>query len=393
MSRGGRRKLAALLAASVALATSTASAWEPVDGTKELAPRWSGPMIYRLNEEGSDDLDVDVLLAEVHRGLLEWTTPDCTGATARYDGLTAELPYTADEPGADNVIAWRETDWTHGPRAVAITAPSFISKGSGEPPVIVAASMWLNGEHWTWVTGASQDNQINLFSVILHEGGHYWGLGHTLVPMSVMNEDYSQDLTGLAADDIEGICSLYPVDQVAPPQGCEMDGGCGADRCVVDGDCARGDERCVAGRCTRLLNPPPAMCMRDSECDADETCAAGMCVAADPTQPLGLPVGSDCIMDGDCESGLCRLAGEATQCTDFCEADVDCGAGARCLRDGTPTGLCGPADLAPEPRSSQLAGSERNAEGAGCSAARSPGTASLVWLFLVPWVLRRARRS
>ncbi|MBN1652574.1 MAG: matrixin family metalloprotease [Deltaproteobacteria bacterium] len=424
--------VAAVLAASVEGAASTAYAWEPIAGTKALAPRWSCPMVYRINEAGSDDLDIDVLLTEVHKGMLEWTTPDCTSATARYDGLTAELPGTAEEPGADNVIAWRESDWTDGPQAVAITAPSFISTGSG-PPVIVAATMRLNGQHWTWVTGESEGQRINLLSVMLHEAGHYWGLGHTLVPMSVMNDEYSQDLTGLGTDDIEGICSLYPLGEVedctarpcpggydcvdgnclwkgagAPLQGCEMDGGCDeaercdagscvddAGGCVVDGDCASGDERCIAGRCTRMSDPPPEMCIRDDECGADEACKAGVCVALDPGDPVGLPVGSDCVMDSDCESGLCRFDGEATQCTAFCETDRDCGTDARCLRDGTQTGLCGPEEPEAEPQSQKKAETARDAEtaGCGCSTARSSGPTALLWPFLVPFVLLRTLRA
>ncbi len=441
MSRAPRPWLAALAAAGVVVAASTASAWEPVAGTRELGPRWSGPMIYRLNEEGSDDLDREVLLAELHKGMLEWTTPDCMSATARYDGLTDELPSSSDAPGADdpvvdNVIAWRESDWTHGSEAVAVTATSFISTGTGKPPAIVAATMWLNGQHWTWVTGATEGRRINAFSVFLHEGGHYWGLGHTAIPMSVMNESYSRDLTGLAPDDIEGICSLYALgeaencaeqpcpsgydcvdgsclwDRVGASPGGEMDGGCvqvercdggppgddvndpdDADGCVMDGDCASGHERCVAGRCMRLADPPPAMCMRDGQCGADEACRAGTCVADDPARSVGLPVGSDCALDSDCESGLCRLSGEATQCTDFCENDRDCGEAWRCLRDGRQTGMCGPPDLAREPDASKPTRTERDPESSGCSAVASPNTATKGWLLVVPWLLRRARRA
>jgi hypothetical protein len=418
MIRAARGTLAAALAARVLGAASGAHAWEPVAGSKELAPRWSGPMIYRLNEQGSDDLDIELLLPELHKGMLEWTRPECTSATARYDGLTAELPSSDEEPGADNVIAWREADWTHGPEAVAVTAPSFIRTASGEQ-VIVAATMWLNGQHFTWVTGQSEGRRINLFSVILHEGGHYFGLGHTLVPMSVMNADYSRDLMGLAPDDIEGICSLYPLGKVEDctaqpcPSGyacadgnclCQADGGCaetgrcdagpcvGDASCVVDGDCVSGEQRCVAGRCIRMADPPAAMCGRDGDCGADQACKAGICAAVDRTQPVGLPVGSDCVMDSDCESGLCRLAGDLTQCTAFCETDADCGTAARCQRDGTQTGLCAPVALAPEPPSPQAPANTRDTRTGGCAAVRASGSAVPIWLLLVTYVLRRKRR-
>jgi hypothetical protein len=379
VKRAARCAFAAAVAVSVAGVAATAHAWEPVAGTHELAPRWSGPLIYQVNERGSDDLDIDALLAEVHAGMSEWTTPDCTGATTRYDGLTPEL-------SADNVIAWRESDWSDGAEAVAVTATSFVENGSGVPE-IVAATMRLNGQHWTWVTGASasEERTINTFSVILHEGGHYWGLGHTQVPMSVMNLEYSKDLSGLAPDDIEGICSLYPKGQVDPaPPDCDA-GPCvdSPGSCVVDRDCASDDERCVAGRCMSLSAPRPAMCMRDAQCDAGERCEAGVCVEHEPTQPARLPVGSDCDMDDDCESGLCRFDGATSQCTALCEADEDCGRRARCMRDGAQAGLCG---------ESEPAKTERAAEsGGGCSAVASSAPTKLMWL-LLPFMLYRMRR-
>lgn len=386
MSSAVRWALVGLLMVSLVVAASTAAAWEPAAGTKELAPRWSGPMVYRLNEAGSDDLELEVVLGELHRGMLEWTTPDCTGATARYDGLTDELPGTAAEPGADNVIAFRESDWTDGAHVVAVTATSFVDAGNGRPPVIVAATMRLNGQHWTWVADPSEAQQANLYSVTLHEGGHYWGLGHTQVPMSVMNVDYSRDLTGLASDDVQGICSLYPADTPlptcprepcgdgyacregnclwsgisAPGDSCESDadGGCDANSacadgecerpmedCVADRDCAASEARCVAGRCRRLASPPPQMCIRDSECQDGEACKAGRCSSRPADGSEEFPVGSPCDMDAECASGMCQLVGERAHCTAFCETDRDCGSDARCRRDGDNTGLCRVAEL------------------------------------------------
>jgi hypothetical protein len=367
-----------LIAAIAMSAAATAYAWEPVAGTHARAPRWSGPLIYRVNERGSDDIDIDALLPEVDAAMNEWTTPDCTGARTRYDGLTAEV-------SADNVIAWHESAWMDGPESVAVTATSFVENGSGAPE-IVAATMRLNGQHWKWVTGASAYEQriINAFSVILHEGGHYWGLGHTPVAMSVMNVEYSKDLTGLAPDDIEGICSLYPKGQVDPaPDDCDA-GPCTDDpgSCVVDRDCASDDQRCVGGRCMSFSDPPAAMCLRDGECEASERCKAGVCVEHEPTEPAGLPVGSACDMDDDCASGLCRLDGAVSRCTAFCEADEDCGSRGYCMRDGAQAGLCG--ELEP-------AATERDADSGGCSTAASSAPTIFTWL-LVPFMLHRVRR-
>ena len=56
---------------------------------------------------------------------------------------------------------------------------------------------------YTFQLGATYD----LYSVLLHESGHSLGLDHT--PGTVMNANYQGVLTGLTADDIDGIQSIY----------------------------------------------------------------------------------------------------------------------------------------------------------------------------------------
>lgn len=395
--------------------SSTAHAWEPVAGPRERAPRWSGPMIYRVNEMGSDDLDIEALTAELHKGLLEWTTPACTGASARYDGLTPDLPpSSAGALGADNVIAWRESGWLDGLQTVAVTAPSFIATDSGAQ-IIVAATMRLNGQHWTWVHGRSSGRQINLFSVLLHEGGHYWGLGHSLASDSVMVESYSTDLTGLAPDDSDGICTLYPLPkpkECTCPSGyactdgnclwegrmaapvCKHDSDCSAashckdglcaersDRCAADRDCESSGERCIGGGCMLIVDPPAPMCTSSSECTADQRCKAGVCVTLDLAEPDGLAVGGDCKMDSDCQSGLCRFANGTTQCTSFCTTDAECGADQHCLRGSKQTGLCGASEH-------KSAAEHAAGEATGCSSTRSASTDAWGWFLLCAWLLR-----
>lgn len=246
-----------------------------------------------------------------------------------------------------------------------------------------------------------------------------------MVPMSVMVADYSKDLTGLAPDDIDGICSLYPVGQLercptrpcpsgyacmegnclwdskgAPPF-CMVDGDCaaaerceaslcveGTRSCAVDRDCASSEQRCVGGRCMIVVDPPAPMCTSNPDCAADEVCKAGLCVAADPAQPVGLPVGSDCAMDSDCESGLCRVTADATHCTAFCSSDADCRTVERCLHEGAQTGLCGPLAHVSGSQAQTAAEGRRDAAATGCSSTQSSSTTALGWLIAAAWLLR-----
>jgi hypothetical protein len=53
----------------------------------------------------------------------------------------------------------------------------------------------------------------DLFSVLLHEAGHAYGLGHSTDPASVMFEDYLGVRTGLSAQDIANLQDLYGLRQ------------------------------------------------------------------------------------------------------------------------------------------------------------------------------------
>jgi hypothetical protein len=64
----------------------------------------------------------------------------------------------------------------------------------------------------TWGVGVNTD----LFSVALHEAGHALGMAHSSDPAAVMYP-YYHVATGLNADDIAGIQSLYGAIAATPP--------------------------------------------------------------------------------------------------------------------------------------------------------------------------------
>jgi len=66
-------------------------------------------------------------------------------------------------------------------------------------------------EDWYVGLGVPGINQIDLFSVALHEIGHAIGLGHSADPTSVMDPTYApgSTLRDLQPDDIAGIQSHY----------------------------------------------------------------------------------------------------------------------------------------------------------------------------------------
>jgi hypothetical protein len=69
----------------------------------------------------------------------------------------------------------------------------------------------------TWVDQPNDsvfDQDIDLFTVVLHELGHALGLGHSNVTGSVMEPIYSGGRRTLHTDDIAGIRSLYGIPEL-----------------------------------------------------------------------------------------------------------------------------------------------------------------------------------
>lgn len=345
------RRIALAVALSLAV-SSTALAWEPIYPTQ---PVWRLPVPYSLNQAGSDDLGgFTATETEVRRGMDDWSRVSCTSLTTMYRGRTTAVPGSYE---GVSTIGWIESGWRHGSSAIGVTGPRWGTN-------IIEADMEMNGVNYTWTTGSGSGSRVNAYSIILHEGGHYYGLGHTNVRGSSMWPSYGGGIIGLGPDDEAGICALYPgsgsnCTTTGCPTGqecvdgmcrsavgdgticspCSTSSQCGstADLCLgypggggfcgrscgTDADC--GGDRCVdtsGGRqCVRFIDGTPSCagggstgrCTLDSDCGADQICSGGSCVARPTT---GAELGGTCTQDADCRSGLC-IGGACTQTCDW----------------------------------------------------------------------------
>lgn len=358
------------LALLAALGASPAAAWEPIYPTE---PVWHLPVPYSLHQAGSVDLGgFAATEPEVRRGMEDWTRVSCTSLTTNYRGSTTRRP--GDSDGV-STIGWVESGWRHGSSAIGVTGPRFGS-------YIVEADMELNGVNFTWTTGPGSWSTVNTYSIVLHEGGHYYGLGHSNVRGSSMWPSYAGGIVGLGPDDEAGICALYPGSgsdctttgcpsgqecvsgECRPAMGdgsvcspCTSHADCGGANdyclgypdgrgycgraCRSDADC--GGDRCVSTsggpQCVRFSGTMPTCtasspgCTRDTDCDADEICSGGTCV---PRPATGRELGEACAGDSDCRSGLC-LAGACSQSCDWLEP-ASCPSGFYCNEDPSSCG-------------------------------------------------------
>lgn len=360
------RVVVAALAFSLFVATP-ASAWEPIHPTR---PVWNLPVPYSLHQAGSVDLGgFAATEAEVRRGMDDWARVSCTNLTTNYRGSTARRPGTYE---GTSTIGWVESGWRHGGSAIGVTGPSW---GGNR---LVEADMEMNGVNFTWTTGPGSHNNVNAYSIILHEGGHYYGLGHSTVRGSSMWPSYGGGIISLGPDDEAGICALYPGGGTdCTTTGCPSGQECVSGACepiMGDGSmCApcRGPSDCSGGglclsypngagycgrpcsssadcdgdqcvntnggpQCVRYSGNQPSCegtstgCRNDSECASDEICSGGSCV---PRPATGSALGEACTSDDGCRSSLC-LGGICTQSCAWLDTR-SCPSGFYCDADST----------------------------------------------------------
>jgi uncharacterized protein (TIGR03382 family) len=235
-------------------------------------PRWTGTVPYALHSAGSPDLGGFAGTETVVRqGMDDWTRVSCSALTTSYEGATSSPPETR------NTIAWVESYWPHDSNAIGVTTPRF----SGS--TLIDAAMVMNGQNFTWTTDAGSGNRVNAYSIVLHEGGHYHGLGHSSDPGATMYFAYGGGISALNDDDRTGICALYP------------GGGGGTTNCTTTG--------CPAGQI----------------CDA-----SGTCLASEPVPGDGLTC-AGCTSDAGCEGTCLAYPDSRGYCGDDCATDADCG--------------------------------------------------------------------
>jgi hypothetical protein len=176
---------------------------------------------------------------------------------------------------------------------------------------------------------------VNAYSIVLHESGHYYGLGHSSDPNATMYYAYSGGISMLNSDDQTGICTLYP-GSGPPPTDCHTTGCPSGQTCTTSGTCmmqmttgngglcspCTGGSQCTMGACIRY---PDGMGYCGTTCSSNGDCGAnGMCV-----QVSG--IGGQCI----------RIAGSTPSCAGAtstgCHQDSDCASGQRC---NVATGAC-----------------------------------------------------
>jgi len=173
--------------------------------------RWNERCVsYYLNEKGSLDIsDGPALESVVKASFDSWHDVTCSDLQILYGGTTNDDRTAAD--GKANVVVWRDQTWptSYSRTAFALTSVTYNS----ETGRIVDADIEMNGEFHTFTIG-DETVLIDVQNTLTHEVGHFVGLDHSFDLSATM---FASAATGetkkrtLEQDDIDGICSIYPV--------------------------------------------------------------------------------------------------------------------------------------------------------------------------------------
>jgi hypothetical protein len=274
--------------------------------------------------DGPPGLDPTSVVSALDAAAHAWDL-ECSGL--RFVPLGASLVPPSDADGVTTISTVLE-GWVgrgYEPQQAAVPELRYVETAAGLE--IVDADVFLNADTIDWTSPDAPDLQ----GVVVHELGHCGGLAHPcshapstgaplcagdpgIAAVSIMHPDYQDGAWQPRADDIEGICHLYPrdpCDRVA----CDLGMVCASGTCVPAPVCASGDE-CMG------------VCASGGELE-------GRCV---PRASEGAP----CMLGDECRSRLCLTSMRmGSYCTRACVVDADCGGTQRCVEvEGRP--VCAP---------------------------------------------------
>lgn len=196
-----------------------------IDGIR-LRPR-APCFSFSVGELGSSKRAIDATRFEelVSDAFSTWTDTRCSGTET--EGLLAvkfprahcrESGFAANGPN-QNLFLLRDEDWPY-PMAATALAVTFLTVDT-ETGVILDFDVDFNTQRYPFTLDGAPSG-VDLATVVLHELGHVFGLGHSPVTTAVMHEGYQ--LGGavrreLDADDRAGYCAV--VAELTPQPNCD----------------------------------------------------------------------------------------------------------------------------------------------------------------------------
>lgn len=188
--------------------------------TEGLPLFWRGACIgYSVNSQASTRVSFVAATRIIDEAFATWNAITCGEAHGAF-GISAqnvgpvtcsEVRYNKTRPN-QNVLVFRDKGWNSADSAntLGLTTVSY-DVFTGE---IYDADIELNSTDKNLTTSNSvPTNGYDLLSIVTHEAGHFLGLAHAADPSATMFASYrpgSDELRTLTADDVSGVCAIYP---------------------------------------------------------------------------------------------------------------------------------------------------------------------------------------
>lgn len=180
---------------------------------------WKGACVtYSVQKDATSEVSLAVAEATIGRSFATWSSSTCADGTpvgiqtvARGPVECSEVRYNRDGPN-QNLIVFREASWPYADvsSTLALTTVTFTAD-TGE---IFDADIEINATNGQLsVTDPVPSREFDLESVMTHEVGHFLGLAHateTAATMFARYEPGTASLRSLTADDVAGLCAMYP---------------------------------------------------------------------------------------------------------------------------------------------------------------------------------------
>jgi hypothetical protein len=174
---------------------------------------------YSVQQDGSPKLGITAAETEqlMATAFNTWMSANCMGGSHPDIQVTEGPPVTCNKQeynqmaGNANIVMFHDDSWPYEDKAGATLALTTVTYNldSGE---IYDADLELNS-HGTHFTVGDTNVDFDLLSIVTHESGHFLGLAHSVDSTATMFPVYNEHTTvlrKLAADDMAGICAIYP---------------------------------------------------------------------------------------------------------------------------------------------------------------------------------------